>query len=292
MKRTWIIRYEDELKSIALMNTSIAADGGEAKPKNIFNSQKNVEETMPLKKRLNSYHYEDFQPVKEKKKEPMVADKKNFRPRDSRSSSSDAEKPRFIPAPYEKPVTRRQTKKPAIQHTRTPMPTPKVQTNGKRKRKSGKENQQNPNNNNNQTNKPNNCEPSTSKVEINSSTEPSANEPKEQRRQQQQQQQHKEQKVQVKQKQNELNTTATELKGDDLIALIEMVAKEESFESQAIADMVKSDDGPIDYSMKPTEKTEILIHKKPSPGTSDKKKRKVEPLKIRLVSTSIQGMAL
>lgn len=286
MKRTWVIRYEDEQKLVALIYMSIAADGGEAKPKNIFNSRKNVEETIPFKKRLNSYRYEDFQPPNEERKERTAPIKKNSRPRNSRSNSSDAEKPQFVPAPYEKPVTRRQARKPANEQTKSPTPMPKVQANGKRKRQSGKENQQNANN---QSNKPNNCKQSTSKVEINSPTEPSINE---------QQQEHLSQQQQLKQQQNELKTTATDLKGDDLITLLKMVAKKESSESQAIVDMVKSDDGLIDYSMKPKEQTKILIQKKPSPGTSNNKRKKkskstkFEPLKIRLVSTSIQGMAL
>lgn len=281
MKRTWLIRYEDELKSIAIVKMSIAADGGEAKSKNIFNSQQNAEKTMPFKKRLHSYRYEDFQPINEVKMEPTVVEKKNLRPRNSRSNSSDLEKPQFVPAPYEKPVTRRQTRKPATEQTQTTKPMPKNQTNGKRNRKPGKENQQNANN---QTNKPNNCEPSTSKVEIHSPIVPSVNEPKEQHLPQQPEQ--------VKQQQNELNTTAMALKGDDVIALLEMVAEKETAESQAIAEVVKSDDGPIDYSIKSKKETKIVIQKRRSPGTSNKRKRKskptkIEPMKIRLVSTSI-----
>lgn len=136
-KRVWLARYADEIKSIE----NVIDATSESEPKQIFSACRNVEKTFPFRKRLVSMPYEKFLP---KTVAEIVAENgegKNVRSRRNSSNNSPGtnteSRPRFVPAPYERPVTRRQTKV-KTSPTAAPVAAPKTAVAKKRRNSGGR----------------------------------------------------------------------------------------------------------------------------------------------------------
>lgn len=239
----------------------------EFEPKQIFSCRRNVELTIPFKKRLNTYRYEDFLPKTDEPKKIENVGKKNLRPRNSIDG-----KLQFTPTPYEKPITRRQTRKSSSDQSPKPEPA------AKRRRKSGKENQLN------SVNQMEN-QPTTSKTDKDDLSIAKNNS------------------RQISPK-NELNNSRgimdqVGIEGDDLLALFQMFSKNESNISTTNANtsieqyefnksMQSSQNGTESDETDSQPSTSSSDSKAKPPKKSTKsKKPKVKPLKISLVSPGL-----